>query len=272
VKLLCSGNSYEANQRCTSGYQGNDFIESPCGTGWYAPATQFCRGNNGVYKCGTQEYSAAQYCSNDVVQNYGSVVHEGKTYNTVVIGSQTWMAENLNYNVSGSVCYDNISANCDTYGRLYNWATAMYIDLVYNSSSYSGATSNHKGICPEGWHIPTKDEWHTIAPYINPSSPVLVNATPLKSKVGWSDCGPSSSYRYSCPDNYGFAALPGGYVQGSDNSHLYMSTQGRWWSASDGAPSCAYSLLVGNSDNNGQLPNSCGGTKSNLLSVRCLKN
>ena len=66
-----------------------------------------------------------------------------KTYKTVKIGEQTWLAENLNYNASGSKCYDNKPANCDKYGRLYNWNTA-------------------KKACPVGWHLPTLKEWQTI--------------------------------------------------------------------------------------------------------------
>lgn len=98
----------------------------------------------------------------------------GNTYKTVLIGQQCWMAENLktgqyvqsNYNNRGhsdvsnngiieKYCYENDTSNCNLYGGLYDWNELM---------NY-GSTPGSKGICPDGWHIPTKDEWDKLSDF-----------------------------------------------------------------------------------------------------------
>ncbi len=105
-----------------------------------------------------------------------TVLYEGKTYNTILIGDQCWLKENLdigtmiasnseldNQTNNGTIekyCYNNNPANCETYGGLYQWNEAMqYV-----------ATAGTRGICPEGWHIPTKAEFETLNYAVNGSS------------------------------------------------------------------------------------------------------
>ncbi|MGM9985270.1 MAG: fibrobacter succinogenes major paralogous domain-containing protein, partial [Fibrobacter intestinalis] len=88
---------------------------------------------------------------------------DGKTYRTVEIGKQVWMAENLNYEMDGSYCYDNEATNCQKYGRLYTWAAAMQA-------------------CPEGWHLPSEAEWETLITAVGGED---VAGLKLKSTSGW---------------------------------------------------------------------------------------
>ncbi|MCP4442908.1 MAG: hypothetical protein GY810_28720 [Aureispira sp.] len=80
---------------------------------------------------------------------------DGEVYSIVKIGDQVWMAENLRYNVLGSMLNpDNPSK---TYGRLYDWGTLMNGD-----SSSSSNPSGVQGLCPNGWHLPSDAEWNVL--------------------------------------------------------------------------------------------------------------
>ncbi len=172
---------------------------------------------------------------------------DGQTYNTVKIGSQTWFAENLNYQTTNSWCYDNISANGDVYGRLYTWSAALTA-------------------CPSGWHLPSDDEWCTLTTYIDPT--VNCNTT------GWSgtDCGckmKSTSCWYfngNGSDTYGFEVLPGGY-RGSNGYFSLRTFYTNFWSSSEYGNSAWIRSLYYNDGEVGRNNNSkeCG------FSVRCMK-
>jgi len=73
------------------------------------------------------------------------------SYGTVKIGSQWWMAENLN-EAGGKFCYSNQSSNCALYGGLYAWTDAMALAI----------TEKARGLCPQGWHIPSLNEWQQL--------------------------------------------------------------------------------------------------------------
>jgi len=175
-----------------------------------------------------------------------------KTYKTVKIGEQVWMAENLNYNAKGSKCYDNKPANCDKYGRLYDWETAMKA-------------------CPSGWHLPTKEEWDALYKVVD-------GETALKSKSGWScgECcdieGEDCEWLGNGTDDYGFSALPGGgegavYSYDSGNSFCGVGSLGNWWSASEYYSGYGYSKGM-----NYFNPETCWDHGFGYLySVRCLK-
>jgi len=196
-----------------------------------------CNSSDGDFPC-----FSCDKCSNPVVSN-NSVTCGGQTYRTVRIGSQTWMAENLNYNASGSVCYNNNSSNCATYGRLYNWSAA-------------------KEVCPSGWHLPSNAEWSTLSSYVQSNSGCSsCDDRLLKATSGWNSNGNGT-------DEYGFSALPGGYG-GSGGSFDRVGIDGYWWSATEDNATYAYSRcmhcyydLVGSYYYS---------RKSSLSSVRCVQ-
>jgi uncharacterized protein (TIGR02145 family) len=199
------------------------------------------------------------------------------SYRTVQIGEQLWMAENFNYNVPGSKCYNNDTANCDKYGMLYDWATAMALpNCGYGTSCGSQITHPHRGICPQGWHIPSNDDWDRLVRFVDGTSgtgspydsPTAGRC--LKAQSGWNGCGPSGSgSSYVCEGTNGFSALPDGY--GHSSSDDYFSNAGSggyWWSASENYSSYAYSRSMYYSSEYVYWYNS---TKYYLFSVRCVK-
>jgi uncharacterized protein (TIGR02145 family) len=116
---------------------------------------------------------------------FPTVTYGGQTYNTVQIGSQCWFKENLNMGtmIQGSsnqtnngiiekYCYNNLLANCDTFGGLYQWAEAVqYQNGASNTSSPNPAfTGNVKGICPTGWHVPSRIEVDILDLFLGGSS------------------------------------------------------------------------------------------------------
>ncbi|MDR1830286.1 MAG: hypothetical protein LBQ76_05885 [Candidatus Fibromonas sp.] len=152
---------------------------------------------------------------------------DGKTYNTVKIGTQTWMAENLNYDAKGSKCLSNKPENCKKYGRLYDWATAMNIDVKFNGEIWYGSDVKHQGVCPQGWHLPDSTEWQTLANFVGGSG--RIDGKKLKAKSGWSYLGKSDNGT----DDYGFSLLPGG--EGHDDGGFFNSGgngDGTWQSTS----------------------------------------
>jgi len=155
-----------------------------------------------------------------------AVVYGGETYETVIIGTQTWFARNLNYDVEGSKCYGennyqntfsdaDVQANCERYGRLYDWEAAM-------------------SACPTGWHLPSEDDWNILFDYVGGIS---VAGYELRS----ASAGEISEYIKVGADDYGFSALPGGHGGIYRNEPSYYSYSwggyiGAWWSSTEYKP------------------------------------
>jgi len=182
---------------------------------------------------------------------------DSKSYNSVRIGTQTWMAENLNYNAEGSVCYENSADSCAKYGRLYNWSTAMN-----GTSSSSLSPSGVQGVCPAGWHLPSDAEWTTLTDYVGG---VSTAGTKLKSTSGWN----YYSERHNGTDDFGWSALPGGYGI-SDGNFYYAGGLGDWWSATEYDAYNARGRSVSYDSEGVGWGNYV--IKTGLISVRCVKN
>jgi uncharacterized protein (TIGR02145 family)/uncharacterized repeat protein (TIGR02543 family) len=186
---------------------------------------------------------------------------DGKTYKRVAIGNQVWMAENLNYEADGSKCGNEASGrltenseDCNKYGRLYNWATAMN-----GASSSSLSPSGVQGVCPAGWHVPSYAEWTALTDFVGGASTA---GTKLKSSTGWN----SYSGVPVGTDQYGFTALPGGF--GSPEGYfLDAGNYGSWWSATEIAANYASYRYMYYYDENVDWRNS---SRTNLFSVRCV--
>jgi uncharacterized protein (TIGR02145 family) len=196
-----------------------------------------------------------------------SIPYGGETYQAVVIGTQTWMARNLNYNAPDSKCYDDDPANCNIYGRLYDWSTAMDLPSSCNTENCTSLIGTpHKGICPSGWHIPSDVEWGALMQSVNPNCSLTdkcANASKLlKATSRWTG-------GYEETDAFGFSALPGGYG-GSDGRFSSVRIQGYWWSASEHNSDSdrAYIRAMVNYDEDVYYNYF---RKNNLYSVRCLK-
>ena len=178
-----------------------------------------------------------------------SFEYKGKT---VKIGTQIWMAENLNYDIAGSKCYENKPENCTKYGRLYNWAAAMKA-------------------CPKGWHLPSNDEWNILFKFVEPKASEKNNSIgkKLKAKTGWPDHPKAGNGT----DNYGFAALPGG-IGNSDGSFLAGGMSGGggyWWSSTTSKRNAANAYSQNTFFSINSMSSYDGNEKSSSFSVRCIK-
>ena len=269
-----------------------------------AGAAVFVEDERMLYTCGEEGWKAelepAEYernCGADVVSDDSvSKCGEGGTfmdsrdrriYKCVKIGDQVWMAENLDFGeivhsttnqVKASAahaqkyCYDDDSTNCAKYGGLYQWHTAMGLCAEYGSMDANALVGNpHRGICPAGWHVPTKEEWDQLVEFVrSPDSNDAGRA--LKSKTGWDGrqfcVWEHSSHDVFCnyeqgvsgTDLYGWNAIPSGFL-GSLSHFVLISSfpkasyEIKWqkffedadefWSATETKPNAAVKYSIG---------------------------
>ncbi len=180
---------------------------------------------------------------------------DGRDYQTVQIGDQCWMAQNLDVGtmINGSTnqsnnstiekyCYDDSNANCVTYGALYQW------DEMMQYSTSAGT----QGICPTGWHLPTDDEYKVLEMQLGMSSSEAGNTgwrgTTEGSKLAgnealWTDGDLDSEANFGIS---GFEALPAGYRKKDGSLSLLSSYVGFWTSSESGTYAWRRTLYYNN--------------------------
>lgn len=198
---------------------------------------------------------------------YGELTdsRDGRTYKTVKIGDQVWMAENLNFETASSHCFIDSTKFCEKYGRLYWWA-----DAVGKSEEECGygktcslPSGNIQGVCPDGWHLPSNAEWETLLTAVGGNSKT---GSALKSAFGWYLGGTGTN-------ESGFSALPGEYMFGSWGDPCFddqEATVAGFWSSTEENQE-VYHMSVGNNNDIAYLSTDDGDTKVFGYSVRCLK-
>ncbi|MCQ2121809.1 MAG: fibrobacter succinogenes major paralogous domain-containing protein [Fibrobacter sp.] len=252
-KAVCGTKPYDpAKSFCSEGELYS------CDDKPYDPTMVFCSEGEVYELCGGKNYDPkTRYCLE--VTRDGSDIYsvealltdsrDKQIYKTVKIGDQTWMAENLNYSVKPneqSWCgggSGTTEGECSVYGRLYTWAAAVgksEDECGYGHECDLSDAKNEKGevrgICPEGWHLPSNDEWPTLFTAVGGEDKA---GTALKSKTGWKSQTGDAADR----DAYGFSALPAGTGYGyffgaGDSAHFWSASQ------SEVSSNDAYSMVL----------------------------
>lgn len=220
---------------------------------------------------------------------------DGKVYDQVQIGTQCWMAENLDYSTTGSFtpstsgqsatgtqkyCYNDNPSNCSIYGGLYSWGEMMNGSLSCNGtgSSQPECTTPIQGVCPSGWHIPSHYEWVLLEKNVGSDPGAFPYDISTTGNLGTDEGGnlkQSGTSLWTTPNtgatnSSGFNALPGGRYSGG---FFGIGTYGNWWSTTEGPANCCSwgrALNYDNSKVGTELLNE-GMNDTWTYSVRCIK-
>jgi uncharacterized protein (TIGR02145 family) len=246
----------ETSLNCTTSYTRYVWAYGSCGT---SGATTLTATTTACWSCGDNLTDS----------------RDGKSYETVQIGTQCWMKENLNVGTridggsdqanNGTIekyCYNNDPELCSEYGGLYQWDEMVQYSIGSgNSSSWNPATTvTVQGICLSGWHIPSYDEWGTLNTFLGGS---MVAGGKLKDTtyVHWAMPNMGAS------NLSGFTALPGG-ARTDGGNFIYMSGRGIFWASTQYSDDSGYIFYLLYNDDDfhyGYEPETSG------ISVRCLK-
>ena len=200
--------------------------------------------------------------------SYGEFTDERdkKVYKTVQIGSQTWMAENLNFTYNEGTAQSYLGRIGK--GLLYRWSAAMDSAGVFDNAGKGcgrgktcSASGRIRGVCPKGWHLPSDDEWRELFTAVGGKDSA---GTKLKSRSGWKDYSGASE---NGTDEYGFSVLPAGLREESGVYSGAGSHAGFWTSTEYNSVSAYYWIFYGDTSTASLGANG----KGVWFSVRCLK-
>ena len=167
---------------------------------------------------------------------------DGQTYSTVSIGTQTWFAENLNYEAGNSWCYQDSVECCAIYGRLYDWQTALVA-------------------CPLGWHLPSEEEWNELISYLGGKDEAGGRMKEIGQKR-WSSPSEEDA------NNSGFVGLGAGFRNSADEKSRGRSDYAFWWSSAETSYFTSWSVGLHYSHSR---VNKIEHGKDQGFSCRCLK-
>lgn len=227
IKMIRDGNAI--NSSCGISYEGLSGNIEPYKSNQSKNPFVFAPGDELLYVAYSNSEESAtlgaptassvvtfQFATNITCPGIPFIEYEGQSYTTIQMKSQCWLHENMNYETPDSWCFNNNPENCNAYGRMYLWESALTA-------------------CPEGWHLPSDEEWKILESVGDSQYDVLdpvwnqsggwrgYDVSPnLKSRTGWY---PGSGNGL---DLYGFTSLPGGYRFTSGWFVGRTSEQGYW--------------------------------------------
>ena len=182
---------------------------------------------------------------------------DGNIYNTVIIGTQTWLQENLKAlhyadgtEITGTWFYNNDTSNLSVYGRLYDWDAAMH------NSIEPGA----QGACPDGWHVPADTEWTLLGTFLGGSS---IAGGKMKETGTEHWLSPNTG----ATNSSGFTALPAGEIDGTTFQFIRIASV-IWSSTQSGTNKAKYRVL----SHDDEALRTFIWYKSLGYSIRCIKN
>ena len=202
-------------------------------------------------------------------------------YNTVLIGSQCWMKENLrttHYADGTELSYlypNNTPATQTTYGLLYDWNTVMH-----GANSSATNPSYVQGVCPNGWHLPSLSEWEQLKTYVSSQSIYRCNdnsdyiAKSLAAKTEWANYNNWNNtccvgWEINSNNTTGFSAMPAGYVETNGVTYTNFGVCTDWWSSTINWGDYVFQGYI---YYNSTVLTLGDCHRNHHLSVRCLKN